>query len=130
MILGLEIGMLIVGIIALARGKFSLTKKQVVEGATARVVGFVLILPLPLAFAAGFVISFGQAAQGKQVQLEDLKGTLTMVELGIVAACLIVAVAITLVSAQAPASKRPPDGGSDEADNVDTTPPSFEGGGQ
>jgi hypothetical protein len=126
MILGLEIGMLIAGIVALFKGKFALTRNQVVEGATARVVGFVLLLPLPLAFAVGFLIGFNEAVNGNRVQTANLQGTLTLVEVVIVVACLGLAAGITLISGQKPAEKRPLDRGRNQEDEASPVPPSPE----
>jgi hypothetical protein len=84
MILGLEIGMLIAGIMALAQGKLTLSKKQVVEGVAARLAGVVLILPVPLAFTACFVLGYMRAAQRLSVTSPDFQLQATLLELGIV----------------------------------------------
>ena len=52
----LEIPALIFGIIALATGEFKLTRKRVVTGDSARMVGVMLVLPLPLSLAAGLAM--------------------------------------------------------------------------
>ncbi len=64
MTLGLEIGLLIAGIIALVSGKSKLSKELVATGTAARIAGLVMLLPLPLAFAAGMVIRFQNASRG------------------------------------------------------------------
>jgi hypothetical protein len=107
MILGLEIGMLIAGIIALVKGSLRLSGKHVVEGISARLMGLILLLPLPLAFAVGFLIGFGEGLQGKPVQAQELQGTLTGVEVIIVVVCLMGALGIGFASAQTPADQRP-----------------------
>jgi hypothetical protein len=108
MVFGLEIGMLIAGIITLAKGKFTLTKSRVVQGGAARLAGVVMVLPLPLAFAVGFVIGFDRGVHGKPVDLKELQGTLAVVELSIVAVCFLVALGIGLVCAQPPSVIRSP----------------------
>ncbi len=56
MILGLEIGMLIVGILALVRGELRLTPTRVVRGEARKIAAVLLLAPVPLTyFLAGFV---------------------------------------------------------------------------
>jgi peptidoglycan/LPS O-acetylase OafA/YrhL len=49
MILGIEIGLLIFGILALARGTFSVGKEKKVTGWRARVLGLICLTPFPVA---------------------------------------------------------------------------------
>jgi hypothetical protein len=58
MIIGAELGLLIYGIIALIKGQFSMGKGKKVQGSSARVLGIISLLPMPLAAIAGFVIGF------------------------------------------------------------------------
>ncbi len=58
MIIGAEIGLLIYGIIALIKGQFSMGKGKKVQGSSARVLGIICMLPIPLAAIAGFIIGF------------------------------------------------------------------------
>src|SRR5438552_1663107 len=56
MILGMEIGMIIFGIVTLTTGKLTLSKSKVVTGSLARHLGFLLLAPVPVAYTAhGFV---------------------------------------------------------------------------
>ncbi len=56
MILGAEIGMLVIGILTLVSGKLVLARTRVVTGAFARQLAWVLLAPIPLAYTAhGFV---------------------------------------------------------------------------
>jgi len=50
-----EIASLVFGIITLATGKFRLTRNKVVYGAPARIVGGLLVAPLPVALAVGML---------------------------------------------------------------------------
>ena len=104
MIPGLEIGMLIAGIIALATGKFTLSKKRIAKGTAARVAGVVLLLPLPLAFAAGFVIGLTCTAQGVPFRAEDWKFDLALIEGTIILGCLILAIVIAYSHSRPPES--------------------------
>src|SRR5688500_8932349 len=65
MILGAEIAMLVIGIYALVTGKLTLSKKKVVQGTPARMIGIIGLLPLPLSFMAGVMYGATMAAQGK-----------------------------------------------------------------
>jgi hypothetical protein len=51
----LYIGMAIMGILALVRGKISVTPRTVVEGPIARIIGVILLLPFPLGFGATMI---------------------------------------------------------------------------
>jgi hypothetical protein len=86
MILGLEIGMLVYGLYVLYSGKFQLSKQRIVEGGRARLAGLICVLPLPLAFAAGFIL-------GSTGQLTD-RGSAAILEIIIVVSCLIAALVV------------------------------------
>ena len=66
MILGMEIGLAIFGLIALVKGKMTVSKNKVVVGAAARLLGLLALTPLPAALL--FVVLYA-AAQGGQVRL-------------------------------------------------------------
>jgi hypothetical protein len=88
MILGAEIGMLVLGLIALCSGKLTLSKNQVVYGTPARLLGLVALMPLPLSFAVVFAIAFSQSVQGRAADLKSMNGELILIEGCIVVACL------------------------------------------
>jgi hypothetical protein len=107
MILGLEIAMLIGGLVALVTGKLKLSQRMVTEGVAARLAGAVFLLPLPMAFTIGMVIGFMQATQGKPMD-GSFNWTLVLMEAGIVVGCLVVGLVIAFVGGKAPkdASRR------------------------
>ena len=107
MILGAEIGMLIFGLMALIRGKLTLSKKSIVYGPMARVLGIVAMLPLPLSFAIGLLIGIALAAQGKRFEVEQWRGTFAIIEIGLIVACLVAVYAIGWSFAQPPYSAMP-----------------------
>lgn len=80
MILGMEIGLAIFGILALVRGKMTLSKNKVVVGAPARLLGLLALTPLPAALL--FVVLYA-ASRGGQVNDDD-KWTITGIEAGTV----------------------------------------------
>jgi hypothetical protein len=56
MIFGMAIGLLIVGVMTLATGKFTLTKTRAVTGPFARTLAFMMLAPFPLMYTAeGFI---------------------------------------------------------------------------
>jgi hypothetical protein len=101
-----EIVMLIFGIIALVRGKFSLTRKRIVEGVPARIIGVFLILPLPLSLIAGLAFGAGFLAVGKPVEGKELETIGRIVEFAIVAVCFLTALGIAMATAHPPRPKR------------------------
>jgi hypothetical protein len=78
---------LFVGFVSLIIGKFRLYGKKTVVGARARVIGLLLMLPIPVGFALGFIF----AASG-----DTSKETITMVS-GIEALTLIAAFIFAVV---------------------------------
>ena len=98
MIFGMEIGLLVAGLIAVVTGKFKLTKRRLVVGAPARIAGLVLMLPLPLALAMAFVIALTEAGPGRRFDAAQWQGTLTLVELGLIAVCVLLGFGIVLAA--------------------------------
>jgi hypothetical protein len=98
----LEIVMLVFGIITLVKGAFKLTRKKVVTGGPAYVVGVLLILPLPLALATGFAIGVMHGLQGGAPMDPELLRKAAAVEWSIIVIMLISALVVALVSAKPP----------------------------
>jgi hypothetical protein len=73
MILGIEIATLVMGIIALFKGQIKLSKKRLVKGTPAYIIGIILTCTLPAIMAAGFVIGFLHAMNHPNVPLDPLK---------------------------------------------------------
>lgn len=107
MILGAEIGMLIFGLVALVRGKLTLTKTRIVRGPMARVLGIVAMLPLPLSIGVGVLIGFAMAVQHRRFVPDEWHGTFAIVEGGIIVACLVVVYALGWSFAETPISAVP-----------------------
>jgi hypothetical protein len=102
MLLILEIAMLIMGIVALIRGRFQLTRNRVCEGAGARLAGLIMILPLPLAFTVGFYIGANAVASGKNFDAREWGPKLAMIEAGLIVGCFLLAALIALATGQEP----------------------------
>jgi hypothetical protein len=55
-VLGLQVVMLFYGLRALYTGKYEFTKENIMVGNRVRLGGFIMMLPLPIAFVAGFIV--------------------------------------------------------------------------
>jgi hypothetical protein len=104
MILGLEIGMLIAGILTLVTGRLQLGIGRAREGLVVRLAGVVLLLPLPLSFAVGFYLGFQAGKAGRPFDPREFQSALAPVELLIAVMCLFLAV---LLGCLAPAEDEP-----------------------
>ncbi len=56
MLLGAEIGLTVIGLYWLIVGKVSVNKTQRLAGWPVRILGFILILPVPIALCVGFAM--------------------------------------------------------------------------
>jgi len=99
-----DIIMLIFGIIALVRGRFLLTRAKEVRGLPARIIGIVLMIPLPLSFVVGLALGAVMASQGKSV--DDLRMAGSILGVTITGLCLIGVIVIAAVTAR-PVVKTP-----------------------
>ncbi len=92
-----EIGMFIFGLLALIRGRFALTLRRAAFGANARVIGVVLMLPLPLVFGFSSYVVIESAGQEPAAQnlerLARLETRLTLI-------CLLTALGIATLTAK------------------------------
>jgi hypothetical protein len=88
MILGAEIGLIIMGIIALTKGKLQLTKTKCIYGTPARLLALIALLPIPLSIVIISTIAVLYAAQGRDVTGAGLRWTATGIEAGILVLCV------------------------------------------
>jgi hypothetical protein len=89
--------MLIFGIISLVTGKFTLTRNKVVYGTPARMVGLILVMPLPILVIVGVMLGFGLLAQGKQLteaEMKQLTTTGMIIGAVVILACFVAAIAV------------------------------------
>jgi hypothetical protein len=112
----LEIATLVAGIVALVKGKISFTRTLVVRGVMARVIGVVLMLPLPLSFFIIFAIGFVMAANGKgQKEIENSVARIAaLVPIGTYVVCALLAVILGAIAPKRPAKRRLPNDFDDE----------------
>ena len=85
MVLGIEIAMLIFGIITLVRGNCTVSKTKVVRGTPARVIGILAVSILPAALVIGFAYGVSVGSRGGTI---DIK-TAALIDVGVVLAALI-----------------------------------------
>jgi WD40 repeat protein len=90
MILGLEIGLLVAGLIALITGRLKLSKQRVATGAAARIAGLVFMLPLPLAVFVAVALSVGHASGGIAFNPDEWQRLSLVVELGLIGVCCLI----------------------------------------
>jgi hypothetical protein len=99
-----EIAMLIFGIIALATGKIKLSRNVVVRGPMARVIGLVLMAPIPLSLAVGLAIGTAFVIKGKTVT--EVPWGIRLIEPVIALICGVVALVMGRAFKSPPAPKR------------------------
>jgi hypothetical protein len=106
-----EIGLLVLEIVCLAVGKIPLGSK-VVKGAPARIIGVILLLPLPICFAIEFVIGVQKglkaAKEGRQFSIQDLEDV-QMIILAVHAVAVLLALGACLAIALTNATIPEPD---------------------
>ena len=132
-----EIGAFVFGMIALVSGKFKLSRTKVVQGAPARIIGVVLLMPIVLGQGGSIIYGFfvgarkgaAVAAQGKTLTPADveemkkeLETPLIVFNLVVGGISLVAALGIALATAQAPARPRRRDEDYDEDDDEDRRP--------
>src|SRR4051812_22032570 len=93
MCLVFELFMFVMGVIAVATGKLKLSKNLVVPEPRARVVGAILMLPVPVAFAVGFLLAVALGLDEDPAKLRAFRPAALMIELTIILVCVVAAFA-------------------------------------
>src|SRR5438477_6757840 len=96
MILGAEIGMIVMGIMALVKGQMVLTKKKIVYGTPARFLAIITFLPLPTSLVIAATVATISVAKGQNVTQESFKWTGAGIEAAVVVFYIILLYAIGL----------------------------------
>ncbi len=106
MILGIEIALLIMGILALVRGRLQITGSKIVTGIPARVLGLLALTPLPIviAVAMGYTIMNSMDKTPEQIEqwANDNKTTFVIMEAVIVLGIAALLFTISLIIAKPP----------------------------
>jgi hypothetical protein len=101
---GIDVLMLIVGVMALIKGRIPLPRKRAVAGAWGRLIGAILVLPIPLTFLASFTMLLWMAAAGKPLEVRALPTPVLVIH----AACTFICLAIAMVATLATNRPAPP----------------------
>jgi hypothetical protein len=103
----LQLALAIWGIIVLFTGKLKVTSRKQVEGTAARLLGLVMLAPLPVGFAIGLGVGMWASVNGKS--LDDIRMPMLAVDVVLVlgVAALVVAVA-QAIGKPPPDENRPP----------------------
>lgn len=91
-------------------GKFTLSRSKVVYGTPARMVGLVLILPLPILLFLGVMLGFGMLAQGRELtqqEIDRLKVLSVVLGVTVVLGCFITALCIAAAYGEPARKSRP-----------------------
>ena len=106
MLIALEIAFTIFGLLAVIRGKMTLTKTRVVEGLPARLLGLVAMIEFPMALTAGIIYGLFKAKHGNGQMDEKELVILTGIELGFFVVMCIVVFSIGFLLAVDPTRKK------------------------
>jgi hypothetical protein len=100
----IQIAMLVMGVIALIKGEIKLTRNKVVHRHAARLIGLVMIAPLPTQLFVGIVWGVILGLQGldpESIQ-ERILSSAILVDLGITLGCALLAITLGLFLAKPP----------------------------
>lgn len=79
----LEIALLVLGLLALVTGRFSLTKGKSVRGMPARALGLLAILPLPTAYITAAIVGFSVGFQQVELSRDAIRVVGGVIEVGV-----------------------------------------------
>jgi hypothetical protein len=112
-----ELAMLVFGVFTLVNGSFRLSQEKVVWGVPARIMGVLLLVPMPLEFVIFFTTVLVYAFQGKQPDPENMRW-FVFTNAGIVLATCGLILGIGLAAAEPVEGKKSPQDGGYEGDDV------------
>jgi hypothetical protein len=92
MIIGAEIGLLVLGVYALIVGKLPTNKKSkyVLRGWPVRLIGIIAVLPIPMSFLVASMVAAFLVVQGKEVTRESFFWVGTAIEGSVLVICIAV----------------------------------------
>jgi cation transporter-like permease len=112
-----ELAMLVFGVFTLVNGSFRMSQEKVVWGVPARIMGALLLVPMPLEFVIFFTTVFAYTAQGRPLDPENLRW-LVLTNAGIVLGTCVLILVIGLTAAEPVEGKKSPRDGEYEGDDV------------
>lgn len=122
MILGLEIGMLIAGLLAVVRGRMELTPTIVAEGVAARLLGVLAMTPIPAAVVVIGAYTVANCTGKTQAQIEAWAEK-ERTNLVVIEACVVVGIGLLVVGGIAVLGGDPAERAAPE--DRDGEPPAF-----
>lgn len=102
-----EVGMFVMGIITLVKGRITLSRNRVVEGGPAYIIGGILVAVLPLAFGTGILIGIVIAAKTGAAPTPQQIAPYAFIDVVVVLAALGASLAIGTYSGKKPRSSKP-----------------------
>jgi hypothetical protein len=112
-----ELAMLALGVFTLVNGSFRLSQEKVVWGVPARIMGALLLVPMPLEFVILFTTLFVYAAQDRPIDPSSMRW-LFLTNASIVLGTGALILGIGLTAAEPVEGKKSPQDGEYEGDDV------------
>jgi hypothetical protein len=109
--------MLVFGVFTLVNGSFRMSQEKVVWGVPARIMGALLLVPMPLEFVIFFTTIFVYTAQDRQIDPTNLRW-LFLTNAGIVLGTSVLILGIGLTAAEPLEEQKSPQDGEYEGDDV------------
>jgi hypothetical protein len=106
----------IFGLFIMIKGQVMLTYTKEVRGMPARLIGLLLILPLPLQLLAGSLVGVVYLMLGRTIQQSELQSIAAILTVAVIAFCVLSAIAIAVAYSQPIAKRRR--GGDEEPVNL------------
>ena len=99
----LQLAMMIYGIVVVVKGEFSVTRKRVIIGTTARVLGAILIAYLPLALMTWIVIGVflvvsNPALANNQIEMMKVVSQFWWIDVGLFVSTIFLVVVISITA--------------------------------
>jgi hypothetical protein len=112
-----ELAMLVFGVFTLVNGSFRMSQEKVVWGVPARIMGALLLVPMPLEFVILFTTIFVYAAQDRPFDPSNMRW-LVLTNAGIVLGTCVLILGIGLTAAEPLEGQKSPQDGDYEGDDV------------
>ena len=112
-----EIGMFVMGIITLVKGRVTLSRNRVVEGMPAYIIGGILVSVVPVSFGIGVIVGIVIAARTGAPPTPQQLAPFSLLELVVILVALVASMAIGSYAGKKPSRKKP------AADTATINPP-------
>ena len=112
-----ELAMFVLGVFTLVNGSFRMSQERVVWGVPARIIGALLLVPMPVEFVLFLTTVIVYAAQDRTLDPQNMKW-LILTNAGIVLGTCVVILGIGLTAAEPLEGEKSPTDGEYEGDDV------------